>query len=191
MKTLFVLTSLIVVLFLSASSSADAQERSVSKKEPPKANTESAAELTAEQYRDLIVNTADAMNDLHTYAKVSFRTGSEMHNGRLVDCLWTFTVTESEAQDVAKRRKTWENARVPKALAESHSEIMKWMASAEETAKAAPKCFLPLLQASQKQYDFLEVWGAYKDLRKHAAEALAGMSVKLPPIEEAKPAEKK
>jgi hypothetical protein len=50
-------------------------------------------------------------------------------------------------------------------------------------AKAAPKCFLPMMQSSAAQLGFLSLLGGYDDLRKHATTALAGMGVTLPPIE--------
>jgi hypothetical protein len=139
-------------------------------------------ELTAAEYRDLIVNTADGMSYLGSYGQVTAGTGSENVDGRQVPCIITFTYTESAARNVAARRKVWASARVPKALAPSHAEILKWMDSAKASAKVAPKCFLPMMQSSFAQLGFLSVLGGYEDLRKNATTALAGMDVSLPPI---------
>ena len=145
--------------------------------------------LTAETYRDLIVNVADPMRDMGTFAQITAGTGTQYVNGRPRACIMTFTVTESATQDVARRRKAWTSARPPRALAASHAAIVKWMASAEAAAKKVPTCFEPLLQASAEQYGFLTSLGEYDDLRKNAATALAGMGVTLPEI--TKPAAQK
>jgi hypothetical protein len=158
---------------------------------PAKASADSVAELTAEEYRDLIVNTADAMHDMGTYGEISPGAGSENVDGRQVPCIMTFTITESASGNIANRRKAWASARVPKALAASHTEILKWMGSAETMAKVAPKCFLPMMQSSAAQLGFLSLLGGYDDLRKNATTALAGMGVTLPPIEKVPPVEKK
>lgn len=150
---------------------------------PAKTSAKSVAELTAEGYRDLIVNTADAMSEIGTYGQITPGAGSENVDGRQVECIMTFTFTESAAGYRAKRRKAWADVRVPKALAASHAEISKWMRSAETMAKAAPKCFLPMMQSSAAQLGFLSLLGGYDDLRKNATTALAGMGVTLPPIE--------
>jgi hypothetical protein len=155
-----------------------------------KASANSVAELSAEGYRDLIVNTADAMSDMRAYAQITSGTGTEYVNGRQRQCIMTFTVTEATAQNVANRRKEWASAPVPKALAASHAEILKWMKSAEANAKLVPRCFEPLLQASAEQYGFLRLLGEYDDLRKNAATALKGVGVTLPPIEKSTPEKK-
>ena len=134
--------------------------------------------LTAEGYRDLIVNTTDAVT-LASY--ISPGTRLEYFNGRQRDCIMTFTFSESAAQDITRRRKVWANARVPNSLQASHAEILKWIGSFEAKARRVPKCFEPLLQASEEQFGFLEFLGEYDDLRKNAATALKGLGVTLPP----------
>lgn len=119
-----------------------------------------ASQLTAEAYRDLIVNTADAMSRIGTLGQVAPGEGMTYVEGRQIPlpCIMMFTFTESAAQNIGNRRKTWASARVPKALEASHAEISKWIGSVDATAGSAPKCFVPLMQSSAAQLDFLAFW---------------------------------
>lgn len=187
MKTLLILTGLIAVLFLTASSNVEAQSR-VTKTKPPTGRPIPA--LTAEGYRDLIVNTADGMSGFAGFGEITPGTRVEYVNGRARDCILTFTVTEAKAKFVADRIKAWARVRVPKALAASHAEILKWMKSGEAKAKLVPRCFEPMLNASSAQWEFMVAVGGYDDLRVNAATALQLMGVTLPPIEKSTPEKK-
>lgn len=149
-----------------------------------------ATQLTAEAYRDLIVNTADTMSRIGNIGQVAPGEGTIDVEGRQIPCIMMFTFTESAAQNIGNRRKTWASARVPKALEASHAEISKWIGSVDATARSAPKCFVPLLQASAAQFGFLYLLGEYDNLRKNAATTLSGMGVTLPPIEKPTPEKK-
>lgn len=133
-----------------------------------------APTLTAEGYRDLIVNTADAMSRINAYGEVT--------DGRERRCIMTFTLTDAATQDVADRVKTWASARPPKTLAESHAEILKWMKSAQDGAKKIGTCIEPVLQMPAEQFAFFGLLGSYGDLRKKAATALSELNVELPPL---------
>lgn len=185
MRTLLILTGLIAVLFLPASSNVEAQRRA--NKTPPKGSAKPVPVLTAEAYRDLIVNTADGMSGFAGFGEITPGTRVEYVNGRARDCILTFTVTEAKAKFVADRIKAWARVRVPKALAASHEEILKWMKSGEAKAKLVPRCFEPMLNASSAQWDFMVTAGEYDDLRVKAATALQLMGVTLQPIEKSTP----
>ncbi len=189
MKTSPILTGLIAVLFLTAASNVEAQ-RSVNKTKPPKGSVKPVLPLTAEGYRDLIVNTADGMSGFAGFGEITPGTRLEYVNGRPRDCILTFTVTEAKAKFVADRIKTWARVRVPRALAASHAEILKWMKSGEAKAKLVPRCFEPILNASAAQWDFMVAVGEYDDLRVKAATALQLLGVTLPPIEKSTPEKK-
>jgi hypothetical protein len=184
MKTLLTFTGLIAVLFLSASSNVEAQRRRVIKTKPAKASADSVAELTAEGYRDLIVKTADTVYMLES----TVIKGMQALQSTPV-CVVTLDTEKQKlaAQSAANHRKAWARARVPKALAASHKDILSWIESAESQFKTAPACMyggsLPLLQ-------FFGTFGAYDDIRKNAASALTSMDITLPPIEKP-PIEKK
>lgn len=177
MKTLLIFTGLTAVLFLSASSNVEAQKRRVNKAKPSKASANSVAELTAEGYRDLIVKTADVVNLLQT----SVIKGMQALQSTPV-CVVILDTEKQKlaAQSAANHRKAWAHARVPKALAASHKDILSWIESAESQFKTAPACMyggsLPLLQ-------FFGTFGAYDEIRQNAASALTTLGVTLPPIE--------
>ena len=159
-----------------------AQQKEASPKSSAKAPAparSAAPILTAERYRDLIVDTADAMSEIETYGQFTNGTGRQYVDGRERQCIMTFTFTES---NIAIRRKAWASAQVPKALAASHAEILNWMESREAKARKLPTCFEPLLQAGAEQFEFLGS-SQYDKLRERAATALTGMGVTLPPIE--------
>ena len=149
-----------------------------------------ATQLTAEAYRDLIVKIADAMARIGTLGQVAPGEGTIDVEGRQIPCIMMFTLTDSAAQNIGNRRKTWASARVPKALEASHAEISKWIGSVEAKARSAPKCFVPLMQASAEQFGVFGLLGEYDDLRKNAATAVSGMGVTLPPIEKPTPEKK-
>lgn len=183
MKSLFIIGSMMVVLMLVGPDSAYAQKRKATKAtKPASAPAKPLPALTAEGYRDLIVNTADAMRSMLAYAEITAGTGTEYVNYQRRECILTFTVTESTAMNIANRRKAWESARVPKALTASHAEILNWMKIAEEKSKLVPSCYEASLQASKEQWYFLVWLGDYDELRKNAATALNDMAVSLPPI---------
>ena len=149
-----------------------------------------ATQLTAEAYRDLIVKIADAMARIGTLGQVAPGEGTIDVEGRQIPCIMMFTLTDSAAQNIGNRRKTWASARVPKALEASRAEISKWIGPVDATARSAPKCFVPVMQSSAAQLGFLSLLGGYDDLRKNAASALSGMGVTLPPIEKPTPEKK-
>ena len=147
-------------------------------KATPSAAKPSAPELTAEGYRDLVLNVADAMSSIGGYGTVAPGIGK---------CRMTVTYSELA---VANRRKAWASARVPAALKASHAEILKWIESGEANLKSWPTCMEAMLQASAEQFNLLFFLGKYDDLRKNAAKALSGMDVTLTPIEKKAPEKK-
>lgn len=145
---------------------------------PAEAQT-TGGELTAEQYRDLIVQTADPMLQMDTYGDVGPGAGG--------GCIMTFTRTPTTTQNAASLRQTWAQARVPAPLRASHTEILSWMQSMEGMAGRMPSCVQSAFQSSAEQMGFFLSMSNYNDsrgagLRATAAAALNGMGVTLPPL---------
>ncbi len=139
--------------------------------------------LTAEGYRDLIVNTSDAMSGFTAFGEISpgTRVGYDA-KGRQRDCIMTFKVTPATTKSVADQTKAWTRVRVPRALAASHAAILRWMRTTAAKAKLVPQCFEPLLNAGEAQWDFMVAAGEYDEHREKARKALARLGVTLPPI---------
>ena len=97
----------------------------------------SALELTAEDYQDLIVKTADAVY----LPRSSVIKGMQAPQSTPV-CVVTLDAEKQKlaAQSAADHRKAWASARVPKALEASHADILSWIGVAESQYKTAPAC---------------------------------------------------